>query len=110
MALRDVKTQVLRPRQLVFRVDGTGTASIEEGQFAATLTDNGTGDYTITFVNPFTRIIAAVATALEGANLSAEVDTLSTTAVRVKFTNNSDAAVDTKFSLFVFGSDSSDEI
>lgn len=87
-----------------FRVDGTGTAAISEGQYHATLTDNGTGDYTLTFVRPFARTPVVAGMSLT-ADAVLSVSSVSTTAVRVKARTvaASPAAVDAVFHLLVLG-------
>lgn len=45
------------------RIDGTGTASITSGRGFA-LTDDGAGDYTLTFNRPYDALVAVVATSL----------------------------------------------
>ena len=53
--LREIKSTQRLPRQLAFKITGTGTEAINIGGFDATLADNGTGDYPITFSKPFAR-------------------------------------------------------
>lgn len=50
---RSVQVPQIQPRIEAFRVDGAGTAAIDLGSTDAALTDNGTGDYTLTLTQPF---------------------------------------------------------
>jgi len=47
------------------QIDGTGTAAITTSDGAATLTDNGTGDYTVTFGSNFLSAPTVVATVID---------------------------------------------
>lgn len=107
--LRELKGTQRLPRVLALRVDGTGTASILEGQFDATLTDNGTGDYTLTWVKPFARVPVVQATTLL-ADSVAYIHAVSASAVtiRVRTVAGSPAAVDADFHVHVIGSDAVD--
>lgn len=62
--LREVKCPQRKVRVLQFIVDGTGTAAITSGAKSGVLTDNGVGDYTITFNTPGSRLLSAHAIAL----------------------------------------------
>lgn len=97
-------------RQLGFKVTGTGTAAINQGSTDATLTDNGTGDYTLTFTKPFARAPIPVVTPLT-TGIHAEVTSASSTAVRIKTFAVADGttATDAVFFVHVLGYDSADE-
>lgn len=88
---------------VVFRVDGTGTAAISEGKYHATLTDNGTGDYTLTFVRPAARTLCVVGAVSETANLMPQIVSASSSAVRIKWVDNdgTPTATDSVFHLSV---------
>lgn len=88
-----------------FRVDGTGTASILEGISDATLTDNDTGDYTLTFTRPGRRVPVVLGCVPLTANLQPQIESVTAAAINIKFTNNSGTATDTDFhlSLMMFG-------
>lgn len=107
--LRSIKSRQRMPRQLAIKVVGTGTAAIAVGRTEATLVDNGTGDYTLTFAQPFARVPVAVASA-QTAGVYCEVIP-SATAVQVlcKETDGTPAAIDAIFHLIVLGFDASDE-
>ena len=49
------------------KVDGTDTAALTSNDGSATLTDNGTGDYTITFGDAFMSVPAVTATVIDAA-------------------------------------------
>lgn len=108
--LREIKGSQRLSRFLGFKVTGTGTAAINQGAADATLTDNGTGDYTITFVKPFQRApIVTVAPATTG--IHCEIASASATAVRIKTFAVADGttATDAVFHAQVLGYDSADE-
>lgn len=106
--LRDIKSTQRLTRLLAFRVDGTGTASILEGAFDATLTDNGTGDYTLTFAVPFKRVPVCVGSAV--GSTAAIVNVVpSVTAIQVLVKDAGGSAADADFHLSVLGFDSADQ-
>lgn len=82
-----------------FEVDGTGTASITQGVGLATLVDNGTGDYTLTFTTAFVR--KPICQLTINADAGTQTGTIHTdtdaTKVRVKL------SADAKFFLTVVG-------
>ena len=111
--LREIKSPQRLERRLAFRVTGTGTAVIDAGGKHATLTDNGTGDYTFTFVQPFKRVpcvtgLSPIATA---GDVIMTIHSVSVTAVRVLAWDGTDGttAKDAVFHLEVAGWDSTDE-
>lgn len=107
--LRDIKIDQRLPRMLAFKVTGTGTAAINVGSLSASLTDNGTGDYTITFNEAFKRIPVVVATAMT-AGLYAEVAAASATACQILLkTTAANVATDGIVNVIVLGFDDADE-
>jgi hypothetical protein len=106
--LRSIKSSQRLPRQLAFKVTGTGTAAITIGKFDATLTDNNTGDYTLTFAKPFARIPVAVASC-ETATCYAEIASATATSVQILTKSNANVATDAVFHLIVQGYDAADE-
>ncbi len=69
--LREAKCVQRLVRMIPFRIDGsdvaggTGTTDgILEGTFHGTITENGSGDYTITFNTPFARTPVVILTAI----------------------------------------------
>jgi hypothetical protein len=104
--LREIKGTKRLSRVLLFRVTGTGTAAINEGAYDATLTDNGTGDYTLTFDTPFARTPVCVVGVLT-ANIIHQISSVSASAVRVKLFQGTDGttATDGIFHLVVYGFD-----
>ncbi len=106
--LRSLKGTQHLPRVLAFRIDGTGTASILEGNFDATLVDNGTGDYTLTFAVPFVRVPVCVGSAV--GSTAAIINVVpSVTAVQVLVKDAAGSAADADFHLIVHGFDSADQ-
>lgn len=106
--LREIKGSQRLPRLIALRVDGTGTASILEGAFDATLVDNGTGDYTLTFATPFKRVPVCVGSAVGAVEATLNV-VPSVSAVQVLLQDNAGAAIDSDFHLMVLGFDSADQ-
>lgn len=84
-----------------------GTPTLAAGHnFSSSITDNGAGDFTLTFTTALSSAFYAVIVTVErsGSTAFARVDSQSTTAVRVKLTDAADSALDaTAFSLVVFG-------
>ena len=110
MLTRALEMAQRRPRMEAFSVDGTGTASIVIGAARATLTDNGTGDYTLTFLDPFARVPMAVGMT-KTADSILQTSTISATAVRILAFDATDGttAKDVDFDLLVVGFDSAEE-
>lgn len=91
-------------------VDGTGTASVSGTcSFNVSLTDSGTGDYLITFLQPFARVPQCVATAVTD-NIYCKIGTVTTSSVQILTENLSGVATDADFHLIVVGSNSADQI
>lgn len=106
--LRPVVVPQIAPRLEVFTVDGSGTAAISVGSTDATLTDNGTGDWTLTFTKAFKRAPICVVTGATRAQLQTAP---TTTAVRILgFNAAGSAAADQVFTVFCLGYDDDVEI
>lgn len=91
-------------------VDGTGTAAL--GGFCANnmaLTDNGTGDYTLTYDLPFGQVPSVVATPVTD-NIICKIGTNAVGSVQVLTENLSGSATDADFHVIIMGSDSADQI
>jgi hypothetical protein len=101
ISLQQVGIRQSKSELLALRVDGTGTASVTEGGNHVTLTDNGSGDYTLTFRRPGRRVPVILGAVPLVANLQAQIVSVTASAVNVKFTNNSGTATDTQFHLGV---------
>lgn len=84
-----------------------GTPTLAAGHnFSGTITDHGTGDFTLTFTTALSSAFYAVLVAVErsAATAFARVDSQSTTTIRVKLTDAGDSPLDaTAFSVVVFG-------
>jgi len=112
---RKVQAAKRELRLETFKVDGTGTAAIGEGQYRATLTDNGSGDYTLTFVEPFARAPVCVASAQAAAGVGDIIAVIAgaptVSAVRINLFDATDGttAKDGIFHLIVVGADVVDE-
>ena len=109
---RTVKGTQLRERQMSCHIDGTGTAAITDGGTDFGLTDSGTGDYDITFTQPFATgraphvYLQMITTARSGEPSAVTVSgcTVSTFAV------DGTTATDADFYMWVVGWDSEDEV
>lgn len=89
-------------------VNGTGTAAITIGTTDATLTDNGTGDYTLTFTKAFARAPIVIPS---GKATRAQLhSTPTSTACRILCFNGAGVATDDSFSVMILGYDNSVEI
>lgn len=109
--LRSVKSHQRKVRHLYFHVDGTGTAALTYGGTEGTLTDNGTGDYTITLADAvagYSRVLNIQVTPIT-ADLKATAS-ITSGAVTVLLTagDGSDTATDGDFYLLVVVSDAAD--
>jgi len=84
LPLRELGIRQRKAELICVYVDGTGTAAITEGKYLATLTDNGTGDYTITLNSPAARNIHVVgAMGMGTVDVRPSITALSATAVRI---------------------------
>lgn len=111
--LRQVKSSQRAPRLLAIQVDGTGTASIVVGGTDATLTDNGTGDYTLTFAKAFARVPTVVVTPISTTgDVIATLDTVAAGSVIINTWDGTDGttAKDIDFHVLIVGYDSADQI
>jgi len=89
---------------LNFRVDGTATASIVDGGGDAALTDNGTGNYTLTFTEPFAAVPTVVGTGVTGTDdFIVTIVSVTATAVNIVTKDDAGAAEDAAFHLMVVG-------
>ncbi len=109
--LREIKSSQRLPRMLGLRVDGTGTASILEGGSDATLTDNGTGDYTLTFAKAFLRVPTVVVTPIGAAgDIAVTLGAIAAGSVQILGWDGTDGttAKDMDFHVLVLGNDTAD--
>ena len=104
---RSPKTNQRLERHLAIFLDGTDSASLTIGSGLAALTDNGTGDYTLTFNKPFARAPIVLVTPLT--KVYANVTASSTTACTIKTFNDGGSAVDADMNVLVIGWDTADE-
>lgn len=102
-----VYTNVKNNRLMGFYVDGTGTASIVVGSHDAVLTDNSTGNYTLTFTEPFGCDDVVVAGSPITSTGRLTIESVDATSVNIKTFSNSGSASDLDFQLLVFGVESS---
>jgi len=107
MALTAVASRQRKMRLLQLNLDGTGTAALEgASKLEATLVDNGTGDYTVTFDKAFTQAPSVVGTT-KTADSIVQVSAVSTTAFTIKGFDATDGttAKDVDIQIIVVGSD-----
>ncbi len=109
--LRDLKTTQRNARLLAFKVTGTGTAAINVGATDATLTDNGTGDYTLTYRKAFARAlpIPVVTPLTTGIHCEVTVSNATTLQIKTFLVADGTTATDAVFFVHVMGFDSADE-
>lgn len=108
---RSVKAGQRLPHLIGIRLDGTGTASILEGSNEATLVDNGTGDYTLTFAQSFARVPVVVATTLT-ADSVLQINTITASALNILAFDATDGttAKDVDMHIMILGFDAADEV
>jgi hypothetical protein len=108
--LRSIKSPQRLPRQLHFKVDGTGSSSIVIGSKDAVLSKQGTGRFTLTFEQPFARQCVAMGSVVYGAaGLILSISATSATAVSVRMYDAAGVDQDADFHLMVMGFDAADE-
>lgn len=109
-----VAKQVVCPQRqmriMSVKVDGTGTAALS-GTCALNmvLTDNGTGDYTLTFNVPYVRVPEVIATPVTD-NIVCKLGTSAAGSIQILTENLSGAATDADFHVIILGSDTADQI
>lgn len=98
-----------KPRMLGFRITGSATPALAIGGVDGTVADAGagTGDYLITFTNPFKQIPVCISTGLDPAR--AQIHTATTTSVRVITSNAATTLTDSDCNVLVIGSDDASE-
>lgn len=110
--LRAIQHDFLRPRFLRFRIDctsGTPVATIG-GEELTSITDNGTGDFTLNLRFPFQRVPVVAATSSDGAAAGGYCTITSATAsaIRIVIRNSSGTGEDQRCNVVVLGYDSPD--
>lgn len=107
---REIKIEQRAVLVKAFKIkDTAGTPSLEVGSKDATVADTAQGIYTLTFAEPFERVIGAQATAGE-LNAIACVTSLSTTGCVVKVTEaDGSTAADADVYVWVMGALAADE-
>ena len=107
-----IKTRQIMTREICVQVTDSlvsavtaGTGGVIEGTNEVTAFKNGTGDYTISFAGQSRRAMHVKGYIALTANLQASIVSVSSSAVRIAFTNNSGTATNTDFhlTLQVFG-------
>lgn len=94
-------------------LDTSGTPSLTRGSTDGTITDNGTGDYTITFTQAF-EAVPQVFIQTKEADAIAYIDTANTDATKVTFNiinaNDGSTAEDGSCDVLVVGTYTADEV
>jgi len=108
---RSVKSTQRKMRQLELIIDGTGTAALSgPASLQATLTDNGVGDFTITFAEAFAQLPVCIPVCLTA---DCVVDTMvpAVGSVQVTLVDATDGttAKDGDFHILIIGSEVTDQ-
>ena len=107
---RDLKAIGRKIRVIAVTVDGTGTASVDGGMSnQVTLTDNGTGDYTLTYDVPFAVAPVIMITPIT-ASISPRIKTNTFSALTIECEDNdgTPTPTDADFHVVIIGTDSAD--
>lgn len=109
--LRSIQSTQRLPRQLHFKIDGTGgSASILIGSNDASVVRTAQGRYTVTFAQEFAREPVAIVAVIYGAaGIIASIASTSTASVAVRIYDAAGADQDSDFHLVVQGFDTADE-
>ena len=111
MARRPVESAQRRLRMMALKLDGTGTAALSGPcSLEATLTDNGTGDYTVTFDKAFTQAPVVTATCIT-ADCIVNTITAAVGSVQITLVDATDgtSAKDGDIEIILVGSDVADK-
>ena len=96
-----------QPRVIYGEVDSTGIQIGASNQYS--ITDNGTGDHTLTFDRPFNSIPVCVAIPVTGtAGASCRIESISRSSVNILTFNAANSATDLDFMFIVLGWDTED--
>lgn len=115
--LREMKSPQRLVRCLFFRIDGSavagGTATtngIDEGEYSGTITENGSGDYTITFSQAFARTPVVMITPVTDVT-TCRIKAVSTTSVNIEQVgaDQTTPEADADFHVLVVGFDTADQ-
>lgn len=99
---RPLKSRQVELHQLFVAVDGTVTTPVAAGKdkaFVKSVTDNGTGDYTITFKAVAQQNIVPVAVISSTAGAIANVVAVTKDSIRVAFEDAAGSPLDASFNL-----------
>lgn len=104
--LRDLKISQRLCRVIAVLLDGTGTAAVDGlCKSDVAITDNGVGDYTLTFAKAFNRAPQVVASS-RTAGIIIKIHATSTTAVQIKtYAVDGTTATDCDLEVMIIGSD-----
>lgn len=105
---RSVQARQRLVHEIHVKLDGTGTAAILQGSKEVSLTDNGTGDYTLTLVTPAQKVLAVHATPLTAVTAISVVASVS--AVQLLATDLAGTAADADMYVTIVVSDAADEV
>lgn len=107
---RSIKSRQRLVHLIAARVDGTGAASMLSGSNEITLTDNGVGDYTLTFAVPFKKVPVITALALTAAT-QIKLHAVAVGSCQIKtFAMDGTTAQDADFHVMIVGQDAADEV
>lgn len=107
---RGVKSRQRLVHIISARVDGTGTAALLSGSKELTLTDNGAGDYTLTFAQAFKQIPQVFVQSKTANTYAITVPAVGSVQVLVKQVADGTTATDADFDVMIIGSDAGDAV
>ncbi len=106
---REINSPQRQMRLMAIHLTGTGTAVLSQGSTQATLTDNGVGDYTLTFLEPLGRAPMVAASSLTSSTII-QVSAASKTACTIKcFAVDGITAKDAVLHILIMGAEVADE-
>lgn len=106
---REIKSPQRQMRLMAIHLDGTGTAALTQGSTQATLTDNGTGDYTLTYREPLGRAAVVVASPIT-AGIICRVSASTALSCRILcFAVDGTTATDADLYVHIMGAEVADE-
>ena len=108
---RAIDSRQRATHMIVARVDGTGTAALLSGSNELTLTDNGTGDYTLTYSTAYKQVPVIMCQS-KTTGVLCEVAASSATSCQINCFDvaTGAAATDCDFDIMILGSDAEDEV
>lgn len=108
---RSIQSRQRLTHMIASRVDGTGTAALLSGSNELTLTDNGTGDYTLTYAVPFKQVPVVVALSKTADSiLILAASAVGSCQITAFDATDGTTAKDVDFDILILGSDAADAV